>query len=64
MAGQHKQLMIAPGRRLKQLGFKLLATNGTARVLNEAGLEVGTVKKLHAKAGDSLAVDAVIMEFV
>ena len=23
----------------------------------------GTVKKLHAKAGDSLAVDAVIMEF-
>jgi propionyl-CoA carboxylase alpha chain len=23
----------------------------------------GTVKKLHANAGDSLAVDAVIMEF-
>jgi carbamoyl-phosphate synthase large subunit len=46
MARHHKQLMIDPARRLQQLGFKLLATSGTARVLNDAGLEVVTVKKL------------------
>ncbi len=46
MAGRHKQIMIEPIRRLQQLGFKLLATSGTARVLNEAGLSVTTVKKL------------------
>ena len=46
MAGRHKQLMIEPIRRLEQLGFKVLATSGTARVLTEAGLPVTTVKKL------------------
>ena len=46
MAGKHKQLMIEPAKRLQQLGFKLLATSGTARVLVEAGLTVTTVKKL------------------
>ncbi len=46
MAGRHKQLMIEPIRRLQQLGFKILATSGTARVLTEAGLPVTTVKKL------------------
>ena len=46
MAGKHKQLMIEPAQRLQQLGFKLLATSGTARVLVEAGLTVTTVKKL------------------
>ena len=46
MAGRHKQLIIEPTRRLQKLGFKFLATSGTARVLSEAGLEVTTVKKL------------------
>ncbi|MCX7423550.1 MAG: carbamoyl-phosphate synthase large subunit [Planctomycetia bacterium] len=46
MARHHKQLMIDPARRLQQLGFKLIATSGTARVLSDAGLEVGTVRKL------------------
>ena len=46
MAGRHKQLMIEPVRRLQQLGFKVLATSGTARVLTEAGIEVTGVKKL------------------
>ena len=46
MAGRHKLLMIEPARRLTKLGFKLLATSGTARVLIEAGLEVTTVRKL------------------
>jgi carbamoyl-phosphate synthase large subunit len=46
MAGRHKQRMIEPVRRLRQLGFKILATSGTARVLSDAGLEVTIVKKL------------------
>ncbi len=46
MADRHKQLMIEPARRLQQLGFKILATGGTARILTESGLQVTTVKKL------------------
>ena len=46
MARHHKQLMVDPARRLQKLGFKLLATSGTARILADAGLEVVTVKKL------------------
>jgi len=46
MAKEHKQEMIGPARQLQELGFKLVATPGTARVLSEAGLEVQIVKKL------------------
>ena len=38
--------MIEPARRLRALGFKLVCTSGTARVLAEAGIEVETVRKL------------------
>jgi len=38
---------VAPlARRLKELGFKLVATRGTAGVLSEAGIEVETVYKV------------------
>ena len=46
MAKQHKSEMIDPARGLLALGFKLVATPGTAKVLQEAGLEVDVVKKL------------------
>ncbi len=46
MARHHKLLMIEPARRLQALGYKILGTSGTARVLAEAGLQVDTVKKL------------------
>ena len=46
MARHHKQVMIEPARRLQALGYKILGTSGTARVLTEAGLQVDTVKKL------------------
>ncbi|RDV81678.1 carbamoyl-phosphate synthase large subunit [Ammonifex thiophilus] len=34
-------------KELAQLGFKILATSGTARMLSAAGIPVETVKKLH-----------------
>jgi carbamoyl-phosphate synthase large subunit len=41
-----KPNVVAPCRRLIELGFKLLATRGTADVLRAEGLEVETVNKV------------------
>ena len=38
--------MIGPAHRLKELGFDIVATSGTARVFREAGIEVDVVRKL------------------
>ncbi|MGZ0163070.1 MAG: carbamoyl-phosphate synthase large subunit [Planctomycetales bacterium] len=46
MAKAHKQEMIEPARKLIELGFKIVATSGTADVLREAGVEVEIVRKL------------------
>ncbi len=46
MAGAHKAAMVEPARKLKQLGFRILSTAGTARVLNEAGVHAEPVKKV------------------
>ena len=46
MTRDRKQMMIEPARRLKSLGFKLVCTQGTARVLADAGIEVETVRKV------------------
>ena len=43
---QDKPGLVAPCRRLAEMGFKLLATSGTAAVLRAAGLEVETVNKV------------------
>ena len=46
MAGNFKERMIEPARRLTELGFELVATSGTATALRDAGVPVETVKKL------------------
>ena len=46
MAKAHKDEMVEPARHLKALGFDIVATSGTARILEAAGVEVETVKKL------------------
>jgi carbamoyl-phosphate synthase large subunit len=46
MAGRHKESIIEPARRLKQLGFRLVGTAGTARVLQAAGVQIEVVRKL------------------
>lgn len=56
MAENHKSRMIAPARRLAELGFKIACTSGTARVFQEAGIEVETMRKL--QEGRPNVVDA------
>jgi carbamoyl-phosphate synthase large subunit len=42
-----KEAMIELGRRLKEMGFALVATSGTAETLNAAGVQTELVKKVH-----------------
>ncbi|QDU39880.1 Carbamoyl-phosphate synthase large chain [Maioricimonas rarisocia] len=46
MAGKHKHAFIEGARRLERLGFRIIATAGTARVLQEAGLKAEAVRKV------------------
>ncbi len=46
LAPGHKEKMTEPARQMQQLGFKILATSGTARELQQAGVEVQAIKKL------------------
>jgi carbamoyl-phosphate synthase large subunit len=41
-----KAKIVAPARKLLDMGFKLIATGGTQRYLAEQGLEVGTINKV------------------
>jgi carbamoyl-phosphate synthase large subunit len=41
-----KDLIVAPARDLLAMGFSLVATGGTARVLAQAGLPVATINKV------------------
>ncbi|MFN4089798.1 MAG: carbamoyl-phosphate synthase large subunit [Alphaproteobacteria bacterium] len=41
-----KEAIIEPSRRLVEMGFRLLATSGTARTLETAGLPVGRINKV------------------
>ena len=41
-----KLAMVDLGRKLMAMGFRLIATRGTARVLNEAGIEAGIINKV------------------
>ncbi len=41
-----KSAMVEPGRRLAAMGFRLLATRGTADYLRRAGLEVSVINKV------------------
>ena len=46
MSANHKERMIEPARRLKSLGYQLVCTSGTARVFQEAGIDVDVVRKV------------------
>jgi carbamoyl-phosphate synthase large subunit len=47
MSDRDKQAIIPVAQDLIALGFKIIATSGTRQVLQEAGLEVELVFKLH-----------------
>ena len=62
MPGQVLSIGVVEGQEVK--AGEALAVVEAMKMENVLRAERdGTVKKLHAKAGDSLAVDAVIMEF-
>ncbi len=46
MAGDFKDRILEPARRLTELGFELIATSGTSQALKEAGVPVEVVKKV------------------
>lgn len=46
LSGPTKKHAVRLAEKLRKLGFPLLATEGTARLLQEAGIEVKVVKKL------------------
>ncbi|RMG39111.1 MAG: carbamoyl-phosphate synthase large subunit [Planctomycetota bacterium] len=46
MARRYKHQIVEPARILKQLGYQLVCTSGTAKVLRDAGIEVEVVKKV------------------
>ncbi len=46
MAAGHKSRMIDSVRRLREMGYQIACTSGTARVFQEAGLDVEVVRKL------------------
>ena len=47
MAEGNKSKMIEPARRLQELGFRIVATAGTARVLDAASIDVEIVRKVN-----------------
>ncbi|MDA0662495.1 MAG: carbamoyl-phosphate synthase large subunit [Proteobacteria bacterium] len=53
-----KAAMVEVGRRLRGMGFSIVATSGTAEALNAAGVEVELVKKV--REGRPHIVDSII----
>jgi carbamoyl-phosphate synthase large subunit len=62
MANRDKRAIVLPARRMSELGFRLLATRGTAGVLERAGIPVTRVAKIseaQASAGERSVVDLI-----
>jgi carbamoyl-phosphate synthase large subunit len=51
VANRDKRAIVFPAKRLADLGFRLLATTGTASVLRRAGVPVEAVGKLSEEGG-------------
>ena len=52
LANRDKRAAVLPIKRLADLGFRILATQGTADVLRRNGVEVEVVRKQHEGPGD------------
>ena len=46
MARRHKATIVEPARRLRQLGYQIVATSGTAQTLRDGNIEVEVIKKV------------------
>jgi carbamoyl-phosphate synthase large subunit len=63
LANRDKRAAIFPVKRLSDLGFRILATSGTAAVLRRNGIEVDEVRKQHegrGPSGEATTVDAIM----
>ena len=63
VADRDKRSMIFPLKRLADLGFDIVATDGTAEVLRRHGLKVGVLRKQRegtGPAGEPTTVDAIM----
>ena len=61
IANRDKRAMIFPVKRLADLGFTVLATEGTAATLRRAGVEAEVLRKYHEGAdGDDTVVDRIL----
>ncbi|MBA2311579.1 MAG: carbamoyl-phosphate synthase large subunit, partial [Actinobacteria bacterium] len=52
VSNRDKRAVIFPAKRLQDLGFELLATSGTARVLSRAGVRVEVIPKVSEGPGN------------
>jgi carbamoyl-phosphate synthase large subunit len=62
VANRDKRSMVFPVKRLADLGFEILATEGTAEVLRRNGLKATVLRKQHdgrGPAGEQTTVDAI-----
>ncbi len=62
VADRDKPQLLLPVRRLHQLGYKILATSGTAAILNRHGIDAMTVRKHSEDA--SVAEGPTIVEMI
>ena len=62
VADRDKPQLLLPVRRLHQLGYKILATSGTAAILNRHGIDAKTVRKHSEDA--SVAEGPTIVEMI
>ncbi|MBI1377479.1 MAG: carbamoyl-phosphate synthase large subunit [Frankiales bacterium] len=63
VANRDKRSMVFPVKRLADLGFEILATEGTAEVLRRNGLKATVLRKQHhgrGAAGEPTTVDAIL----
>jgi carbamoyl-phosphate synthase large subunit len=63
VANRDKRSMIFPVKRLADLGFEILATEGTAEVLRRNGLKATVLRKQHdgrGEHGEPTTVDAIL----
>jgi len=55
VADRHKRSIVFPVQRLTQMGFKVLATSGTADVLHRYGIEASVIERLSERHTDDEA---------
>ncbi|MFM5951076.1 MAG: carbamoyl-phosphate synthase large subunit, partial [Micrococcales bacterium] len=59
VADRDKPQVLLPVRRLQQLGYKILATEGTAAILERHGIEVESVRKESTPGSEPSIVDLI-----